>query len=522
MRVKVGAKTDVGRIRERNEDAYLINEPLYAVADGMGGHRGGDVASSMTLEALQEVALPQQAPLGKLLEEIKKANVEVLRRGDADSDLRGMGTTLTAFLKDDDKGYIAHIGDSRAYLLRDGSVQRLTRDHTLVERMVEEGRLQPEQARNHPQQNILTRVLGVEDNVEVDDLTLDPIQPGDRILLCTDGLSHMVGDDTIEGILQEEADPQAAADRLVDAAIEAGGEDNVTVIVLDVEEGDPDLTVAAEIGGASTSQADPDVAPASPPPAGPDVTAVHEAVEVEADDDTYVDDRPRRRGRRLLKWVAVVVVLLVVAVIGVRFYANQQWYVSDNGQQVAIYHGIPTTVLGFDLSHLAAMTDLTAAEVEQVPFWKGRLRTASRRTAFRRPRAWCDRCARTSRAPRERPRERGAQASVSGRRTTRHAARPDAARRHPVGGAYLLVTMGRTGKTPADVGGFVAAFGLAYLGAHLLIRRFAPAADPTLFPTAALLAGLGYEMIYRLNLGQADAQFGWLVVGLVLFAARWW
>ena len=146
-RLRVGSKTDVGRARDRNEDSYLLKEPLFAIADGMGGHRGGDVASSMAVDSLQGIELPDQGPLTVLVERIKEANRDVLHRGDADSDLRGMGTTVTALLAEDAKAHVVHVGDSRAYLYRNGTLQQLTEDHTLVQRMVREGRLTPEQAR---------------------------------------------------------------------------------------------------------------------------------------------------------------------------------------------------------------------------------------------------------------------------------------------------------------------------------------------------------------------------------------
>jgi PPM family protein phosphatase len=348
MRIRAGVKTDVGRLRDRNEDAYLVKEPLYVVADGMGGHKGGNVASSMAVDVLEQADLSPDAPRSVLVDEIKRANREILDRSASDQSLRGMGTTVTAFLTDQDKGYVAHVGDSRAYLFRDGNLQRLTRDHSLVERMVEEGRLEAEQARHHPQQNILTRVLGGNDDLEVDDLTVDPIQTGDRILLCTDGLSHMVDDDVIEGILREEEDPQRAADRLVEAAIEAGGDDNVTVLVLDVEQGESSAGPASRSAATRTDAREPD-----------------------EDEDAPV--RRGRRGRRWLIVLAAFVILVVAAVMGVRVYVGQQWYVGETVGRVAIYHGIPTHVLGFDLSHVEETTDLTVAQVNQLPLWRDQL-----------------------------------------------------------------------------------------------------------------------------------------------------
>jgi protein phosphatase len=357
MKVRVGVRTDVGRVRERNEDSYLIREPLFAVADGMGGHLGGDVASSMVVDALENAEVEADQPLGPLVELIKKANQDILERGDADQGLKGMGTTLTAVVTDNDKLYLAHIGDSRAYLLRDGRLQRLTRDHTLVERMVEEGRLEPDQARHHPQRNILTRTLGNDEDVEVDDLTVDPIQPGDRVLLCTDGLSGMVDDEQIERVLVGESDPQRACDRLIELAIEAGGEDNVTVVVLDLVD-DSGRGPKARAAEATRS---------APAGAGAEAGTDGDADEPVADEDR--EGPSGRLRRRLLIWAVVLVAVIVAAFIAVRVYVGQQWYVGEAGGRVAIYNGIPTDVLGFDLSHVEESTTLSAAEVEQVPFW---------------------------------------------------------------------------------------------------------------------------------------------------------
>ena len=235
MKVRVAARTDIGRARQRNEDAYLVHEPLFAVADGMGGHRGGDVASSLALESLSVPERDSADASAALVEDIKEANRRVLERGEAERDLRGMGTTLTAVVTEADKAYLAHVGDSRAYLLRDGSLQQLTEDHTLVQRMVREGRLTPEEAARHPQRSIITRALGVEEEVPVDQLTLD-IHPGDRLLLCTDGLTGPVSKQRIQEVLEQETDPDSAVEKLVDEANQAGGDDNITVVLLDFQD----------------------------------------------------------------------------------------------------------------------------------------------------------------------------------------------------------------------------------------------------------------------------------------------
>jgi serine/threonine protein phosphatase PrpC len=346
MTIRVGARSDIGRARERNEDSYLVKEPLFAVADGMGGARGGDVASSLALEILEGDRV------SPLVETIKQANRRVLERAESDRDLRGMGTTLTAVITEDAKAHVAHVGDSRAYLLREGNLQQLTEDHTLVQRMVREGRITSEEARRHPQRSVITRALGVEGDLSIDELTLD-VHPGDRLLLCTDGLTSMVDGQRIRQILGEEDDPQAASDRLIDAANRAGGDDNVTVIIVDfLDEG-------------ATGQADRATAPA--------VATHREETPSVAEPAAEVAAAPRHRVRwgRVALWAGVVAAVLVVALIGVRLYVDRQWYVGDAGGRVAIYNGIPTEVLGFDLSHVQVTTELSTAEAQRLQPWSG-------------------------------------------------------------------------------------------------------------------------------------------------------
>jgi len=380
VKISVGAASDIGRVRERNEDAYLVHEPLFAVADGMGGHRGGNVASLLAMETLGSFRMPEQGAATALVEDIKKANLRVMERGESDRDLRGMGTTITAVVAEDAKAHVAHVGDSRAYLFRDGNLLQLTEDHTLVQRMVREGKLTQEEAGHHPQRSILTRALGVEDGLDVDELTLD-VHPGDRILLCTDGLTSMVDDRTILRILQEEPDPQSAADRLVEAANEAGGEDNITVVVMAFDEGDDggtrDATVAVASAplraaestggtgdGASQPGASATAVVATPRPR-PESTATGRV-----DREPQAPPSPRRRRRRWLLWTGLVVLLLIAAVIGTRLFADRQWYVGDSDGRVAVYNGIPTKVLGFRLSHVFETTDLSASQAERLQPWR--------------------------------------------------------------------------------------------------------------------------------------------------------
>jgi serine/threonine protein phosphatase PrpC len=370
MRVRVGAKSDIGRARERNEDSLLLSDPLFAVADGMGGHKGGNVASAMALETLEEAARSGQ--LSELVEKVKEANVHVLGRGEAERDLQGMGTTLTAVKTDGTKAYLVHIGDSRAYLLRDGALQQLTQDHTLVQRMVDEGRLTKEEAEHHPQRSILTRALGVDADAEPDPLTLD-LLAGDRLLLCTDGLTGMVGIDRIHETLEGEPDAQVAADRLVDAANDAGGEDNITVIVLDFEEDDDGSDQRTAAIPADTSETDGGPASQAISGSRSSITVVGQplAGHRAPKGRQAAPKRGRRRWRRFAIWTAALIVVLALALVGVRVYVDRQWFVGDTGGRVAIYNGIPTKVLAFDLSRVRETTDLSAAAAERLAPWRG-------------------------------------------------------------------------------------------------------------------------------------------------------
>lgn len=364
MKVRAAFRTDVGRSRARNEDSYLVQDPLFAVADGMGGHRGGDVASSLALDGLRA---PEEGSAAdgfrELVKQIKAANQRVLDRGEADRDLRGMGTTLTAMLASDGTAHVAHVGDSRAYLLRDGKLQQLTEDHTLVQRMVREGRLTEDEAHTHPQRSILTRALGVDPEVAVDELTLD-LHEGDRILLCSDGLSSMLDRDVIQEILQSEADPQAAADRLIEAANQAGGDDNITAVILDVVS-DED----ASAGGPGSPARFSASRATSTAPEQSGSTIAGTAVE----DQAHRVHRPKRafNRKRMALWGAVAFVVVLAGLVATRVYVDRQWYVGDDQGRVAIYNGIPATVLGFKLSHVQETSELPAEDAEQLAFWRG-------------------------------------------------------------------------------------------------------------------------------------------------------
>jgi protein phosphatase len=253
MRIgRAAGVTDTGRRRLRNEDAFVCEPPLFAVTDGMGGARAGEVAAALAAAALEEGA-GETRGTSALAELIEEANRRIWERSVADPKTTGMGAVATVALVDGGAGIVAigHVGDSRAYLLRDGAIEQLTTDHSLVAELVESGVLTPEEAEHHPQRSAITRALGTEPSVEVDVFTVAG-QPGDVFLLCSDGLPSMVADEIVASTIETaEHDPARAAEALVSAANARGGEDNITVVLFElVEDG--------EVAGDERSQEAPD------------------------------------------------------------------------------------------------------------------------------------------------------------------------------------------------------------------------------------------------------------------------
>jgi serine/threonine protein phosphatase PrpC len=389
MWFRFGARTDVGRVREGNEDSFMVHEPLFAVADGMGGHQGGEVASNLALAALEKLVrepTPDGDTAPKLAEVVRDANRIVLQRANSDPALSGMGTTLTAVLAGTGtRVHLAHVGDSRAYLLRNGELTQLTRDQTVVQRLVDEGRISQEEAEIHPQRSILTNALGVDRDIEVDEASYD-LEVGDRLLLCSDGLSGMVAEEEIKEILQEHDDPQAACDVLVDSANRAGGQDNITALILDaVEDGEAPAEPLVAVPPTLADQPVPEgvaeqpthPAAVSPPPSETTVPAPAEAqppaagsaevaqpaAEAEGRVDRFAA-RPRGRVWRVLLWILIPLVLVAAGLFGVkRVFLDNQWFVgvSDAGK-VALFRGVPAAPLGFELYTLERETELFVTE----------------------------------------------------------------------------------------------------------------------------------------------------------------
>jgi PPM family protein phosphatase len=340
-----GAATDVGRVREANQDQLLTAAPVFVVADGMGGHNGGEVASAIAVDEMAKAT--DIATVDDLMEAVQQANREIVDRSKLDPGLRGMGTTLVALVGmtvgDDARLGVANVGDSRLYRCTDEELFQITEDHTLVEALVRDGRLTAEEALKHPQRNIVTRALGIDERVLVDIWELTPVE-GDRYLLCSDGLFNELDSSTIFDVLQRVEDPGAAAVDLVDAACEAGGHDNVTVVIVDVVHSDGGGDGAAvdriiEIHKAVPDSAvrhDPPMQTSSSDPHLDEVTVEHTAV------------RPPLITWRLGAFVAALLVLLTVLFSVVFIYARSSYFVGIDNEAVVIYKGRPDGVLWFD------------------------------------------------------------------------------------------------------------------------------------------------------------------------------
>jgi protein phosphatase len=224
-----------GRRRRHNEDAYVLQPPLFAVADGMGGAKAGEVASGLAAAAVQETSTDGETGEARVTALIEEANRRVFRRASEDRSASGMGTTMTVALVEGDRVSIGHVGDSRAYLIRDGRLDQLTDDHSLVAELVRSGKLTPEEAESHPQRSVITRALGTEADVDVDTFSVDA-SPGDLFMLCSDGLTTMVDDGTIlDAVERNRSNLDEAAKALVNAANRGGGEDNITVVFFEVD-----------------------------------------------------------------------------------------------------------------------------------------------------------------------------------------------------------------------------------------------------------------------------------------------
>jgi PPM family protein phosphatase len=345
-------RTDTGRQRRENEDSAYVHAPVFVVADGMGGAQAGEVASRIAVETFEEGLPTSGSPQDRLAGLVRDANQRIYDRSRAEQGRAGMGTTLTAaYLVDGDLA-IAHVGDSRAYLLRDGELTRLTQDHSLVDELVRQGKLTEAQAAEHPQRSIITRALGPEPEVDVDTFSY-PMQGGDVLLLCSDGLTSMVSEDRVADIIRGSASLDEAADRLIAEANDAGGRDNITVVLSRLAEADgvPNVDQPTIAGAPAMAAEDGQLASAGARErAG---VAVAPAPRKTA---RRLSPRPERtaassgRGRRFTKpLAALTAVVIVLCLIGAGGYlASRQLYFIGTNQQgiVTIYRGFPYQLPG--------------------------------------------------------------------------------------------------------------------------------------------------------------------------------
>jgi serine/threonine protein phosphatase PrpC len=347
------AQTDTGRQRRDNEDSAYARAPVFVVADGMGGAQAGEVASHIAVEVFEEGIPDGGSPEERLADRAREANKRIHDLSKTQQERAGMGTTLTAAYLEDSELAIAHVGDSRAYLFRDGDLKMLTHDHSLVAELVQRGKLTEEQAAEHPQRSIITRALGPEPTVEVDTVTY-PVRAGDVLLLCSDGLTSMLSDDQLATILTSTTDLGAAAQALIDEANAAGGRDNITVVLFRLEEAlagaeedaDHPTMVATPVKGGSHTDLPVAARPEAPEPTTKSNRAPRLA-RTQGRGRRQAKHAPRRRSwreRSAKPAAAIITLLLVVFLVGGGGYlaTRQLFFIGTNAQGiVTVYRGLP-------------------------------------------------------------------------------------------------------------------------------------------------------------------------------------
>jgi PPM family protein phosphatase len=413
--LRYAIRSDVGLLREGNEDSAYAGPRLLAVADGMGGHAAGEVASSLTIEAMSELDAepPGHDMLGELSAAVASANARLQEMIVANPAVEGMGTTLTALFWSDGHAAVCHIGDSRGYLLREGELYQITHDHTLVQSLVDEGRISVDDVSTHPQRSLLLRALDGR-SVAEPDLSVHDGHPGDRYLLCSDGLSGVVSDDTLRETLAALEDPEAVTRQLIDLALHGGGPDNITCIVADVVDTattrvppEQPILAGAAASAAELRRSVEGTGPFAAVPANSyyasNGNSQHPVMTVEDLEPSAVPltimgespvrarrshrAQPRRATRARRRWpiVTTALVVLLVVIVGGGFIAWQwsqdQYYVGANSQgQVVIYKGVNQRILGVSLSKPYQTTGI---QLSQAPTnWQQTVKAADTATSL--------------------------------------------------------------------------------------------------------------------------------------------
>jgi PPM family protein phosphatase len=355
-------RTDAGRKRRRNEDAFVLEPPLFAVADGMGGAQAGEVASRLAAAAFREFhEADELEPEERVRAIIQEANRRIYERAHRDAQASGMGTTITAALLEDGLVALGHVGDSRAYRVRDGRLEQLTEDHSLVADLMRSGRLTAEEAEGHPQRSVITRALGTDPEVDVDTFTVEA-GPGDVFLLCSDGLTSMVADEEILDLIARSDSLAAAAKALVKAANRSGGEDNITVVLFTLEGEDSGLeeTLVAGNGRGSDEDLEDTLTGVEVPRALSEAETTRVAPLEEAGWPVQVERpvepppareprRKKRRWRRRLIWASLVLAFVAFVLAGALWGLSRAYFVgADDDGNVTVYQGLPYD-LGSDL-----------------------------------------------------------------------------------------------------------------------------------------------------------------------------
>lgn len=362
---RFAARSDVGLVRKNNQDSGYAGPHLLVLADGMGGPAGGDIASSVAVAHMAPLDAddhPADQMLSMLRRALNSAHEELIERSQVDPELHGLGTTCIALMRSGAKLAMVHIGDSRAYLLRNGTLTQVTTDHSFVQYLIQTGQITPEEAENHPQRSVVLRILGDSDSDVVPDESIREAVEGDRWLLCSDGLSGVVSPDTIIETLASIDDPGECAEELISLALRSGGPDNITCVIADVvPAGSVDAQSPQIVGAAAVDRKRP-----SRGGTGAAARAAELSPKDSSPDDDDEDVPPDRR-----KWLGSFIALIIAAVVGLGLWGTYTWsqtqyYAQLKDDQVVIFKGIPQSVGPWNLSHPVEVTELDVSKLKPV------------------------------------------------------------------------------------------------------------------------------------------------------------